>query len=144
MCVQQVVCNSVMVPMAQLLADPVEKCREGALTFFASSAEHLAEPAALLSCLMPAVTKRMGEVPVVEPSEELRLALVKLIAGPVILRSGSGLLPYLTLVIKVVCRALEDPFHDIKKVMQQVAVMVYLWLHELMLEAHSHSGKEIS
>lgn len=105
-----------MVPMAQLLADPVEKCREGALNFFTSSAEHLAEPAALLSCLMPVITKRMGEVPVVEPSEELRLALTKLIAGPVILRSGSGLLPYLTLVIKVVCRALEDPFHDIKKV----------------------------
>ena len=110
--------------MSRLLADPVEKCREGAITFFISAAEHLPDPAALLSCLMPAMTDRMGEVPVVEPSEELRLAITKLIAGPVIQRSGSGLLPYLTLVVKVVCRALEDPYHDIKKVTQLAALPV--------------------
>ena len=72
----------------------------------------------MLSCLMPAVAVRMGDMPVVEPSEEQRLAVIKLVAGPVILRAGSGLLPYLALVVKVVCRALEDPFHDIKKVTQ--------------------------
>ena len=104
--------------MARLLADSVEKCREGALTFFTSATEQLPDPAALLSCLMPAVTDRMGDIPVIEPGEELRLALIKLVAGPVILHSGSGLVPYLTLVVKVICRALEDPFHDIKKVGQ--------------------------
>lgn len=102
--------------MARLLADPVEKCREEALNFFALAAQQLPEPAFMLSCLMPAMTGRMGDMPVVEPSEEQRLAITKLVAGPLILRTGSGLLPYLTLVVKVVCRALEDPFHDIKKV----------------------------
>ena len=134
--------------MSRLLADPVEKCREGAITFFTSAAEHLPDPAALLSCLMPAVTDRMGEVPVVEPSEELRLAITKLIAGPVIQRSGSGLLPYLTLVVKVVCRALEDPFHDIKKVTQLAALPVLLCIFDHPTScmkgcraAHCDSGK---
>lgn len=135
--------------MSRLLADPVEKCREGAITFFISAAEHLPDPAALLSCLMPAMTDRMGEVPVVEPSEELRLAITKLIAGPVIQRSGSGLLPYLTLVVKVVCRALEDPYHDIKKVTQlagcPACVTFCLWLpnelHARMQRGALYSGK---
>ncbi|KAA6419548.1 MAG: hypothetical protein FRX49_10473 [Trebouxia sp. A1-2] len=112
---QQIVSGPMLVPVVRLLGDPVEKCREGSLTLLASAAEQLPEPAALLSCLMPAVADRMGDVPVEEPSEELRLAIIRLIAGPVILRSGQCLLPYLTLVVKVVCRALEDPFHDIKK-----------------------------
>jgi len=115
---QQIVSGPMLVPAVRLLADPVEKCREGSLTLLASAAEQLPEPAALLSCLMPAVADRMGDVPVEEPSEELRLAIIRLIAGPVILRSGQRLLPYLMLVVKVVCRALEDPFHDIKKVGQ--------------------------
>ena len=134
--------------MARLLADPVEKCREGALTFFASAAEHLPDPAALLSCLMPAMTDRMGEVPVIEPSEELRLAITQLVAGPVIQHSGSGLLPYLTLVVKVVCRALEDPFHDIKKVTQLAALplLFYIFGHPIgrtkgCSVAHWQSGK---
>ncbi len=105
-----------LVPVVRLLADPVEKCREGALTFLNSAAEQLLEPAGLLSCLMPAVADRMGDVPVAEPSEELRLAIIRLIAGPIIMRSQKGLIPYLTMIVKVVCRALEDPFHDIKKV----------------------------
>lgn len=113
---QQVVCGSVMAPMARLLADPVEKCREGALTFFTSAAEQLPDPASLLSRLLPAITDRMGDHPVVEPGEELRLATIRLVAGPIVLRAGSGLLPYLPMIVKVVCRALEDPFHDIKKV----------------------------
>ena len=103
-------------PVVRLLADPVEKCREGSLMILASAAEQLPEPAVLLSCLMPAVADCMGNIPVEEPSEELRLAIIRLIAGPVILRSGQRLVPYLTLIVKVVCRALEDPFHDIKKV----------------------------
>ena len=113
---QQVVTGSVLIPMVRLLANPVERCREGALSFLTSAAEQLPEPAALLSALLPAITDRMGDVPVLEPSEEQRLAIIKLIAGPVILRSGQGLLPYLNMIVKVVCRALEDSFHDIKKV----------------------------
>ena len=122
---QQVVCNSVLVPMARLLADPVEKCREGSLTFFTSAAEVLPDPASLLSSLLPAITERMGDFPVIEPGEELRLAIIRLVAGPVILRSGTGLLPYLALIVKVVCRALEDPFHDIKKVRQLLCLVVF-------------------
>ena len=117
-----------LVPTVRLLADPVEKCREGSLTFLASAAEQLPEPAVLLSCLIPAVADRMGDVPVAEPSEELRLAIIKLIAGPVILRSSQGLLPYLTMIVKVVCRALEDPFHDIKKVGQHHNLPLLCWL----------------
>ena len=105
-----------LVPLVRLLADPVEKCRDGALVFLASAAEQLPDPAALLPCLVPAVAERMGDMPVAEPSEELRLAIIRLIAGPVILRGGQDLLPYLTMIVKVVCRALEDPFHEIKKV----------------------------
>ena len=126
--------------MAQLLADPVEKCREGALTFFTSAAEVLPDPASLLSCLMPAVTERMGDTPVIEPGEELRLAIIRLVAGPVILHSRAGLLPYITLIVKVVCRALEDPFHDIKKVRQPFCLVAACASEMLESYAAQHSS----
>ena len=126
-CLQETVSGNMLVPVVRLLNDPVERCREGTVTFLASAAEQLPEPAALLSYLMPAVADRMGEVPVVEPSEELRLALIKLIAGPIILRSGQGLLPYLSMIVKVICRALEDPFHDIKKVGRWTNNLEHAW-----------------
>ena len=81
-----------------------------------TAAEELLEPPALLPTMMPAIKDRMGDVPVIEPSEELRVAIIKLIAGPVILCSGQHLIHHLAMVVKVVCRALEDCFHDIKKV----------------------------
>lgn len=109
-------CGPLLVNVARLLADPVEKCREGALVLLSRAAEQLANPAAMLPSLMPAVVARMGEIPVVEPSEELCLGLIELIAGPVITRCGQQLVPYLGLIVQVVCRSLEDAFHNIKKV----------------------------
>lgn len=98
------------------MADPVEKCREGALALLTNAAKRLPEPAAMLSSLMPVLVARMGDIPVVEPSEELRLGLIDLIAGPVITRCGQHLAPYMGIIAQVVCRSLEDAFHNIKKV----------------------------
>ena len=105
-----------MVNLARLLADPVEKCREGALELLISAAKQLPEPVAMLPSLMPVVLARMGDIPVIEPSEELRLGLINLIAGPVITRCGQLLVPYMGIITQVVCRSLEDAFHNIKKV----------------------------
>lgn len=105
-----------LVNLTRLLADPVEKCREGAILLLRSAAEQLPDPAAILPSLIPAVVERMGDTPVVEPSEELRLGLIDLIGGPVITRCAQQLGPYLGMVVQVVCRSLEDAFHKIKKV----------------------------
>ena len=116
MWLQHAVCGPLLVNLAQLLADPVEKCREGALSIISNAAKQLPDPTAMLPTLMPAIVARMGDTPVVEPSEELRLGLIDLVAGPVITRCGAELLQCLGLIVQVICRSLEDEFHNIKKV----------------------------
>lgn len=116
MWLQHAVCGPLLVNLARLLADPVEKCREGALSILSNAAMQLPDPPAMLPSLMPAVVARMGDTPVVEPSEELRLGLIDLVAGPVITRCGPDLVQCLGLIVQVICRSLEDEFHNIKKV----------------------------
>lgn len=122
---QCAVSGPLLINLARLLADPVEKCREGAIMLLHNAAEQLPEPAVMLSALIPAIVARMGDVPVIEASEELRLALIDLVGGPVVVRCGHQLDPYLGLVVQVVCRSLDDPFHKIKKVTYTLQTMHY-------------------
>lgn len=81
---QAVVAGPLLVPLVRLLADPTEKCRELACGFLAAALPCLPEPGALLPVLLPALEERVGAAPPQEPSEELRLALAELVAGPLL------------------------------------------------------------
>lgn len=114
-----------LVPLVRLLADPAEKCRELAAAFLAAALPRLPAPggaALLLPTLVPALAERVGMPPVQEPSEEMRLALAELVAGPLLgaaaACASSGVLPadQLAPLAATVCCQLQDPFSDIKKV----------------------------
>lgn len=114
-----------LVPLVRLLADPAEKCRELAAVFFAAALPRLPAPggaAPLLPTLVPALAERVGTPPVQEPSEEMRLALAELVAGPLLGAAAAcasdSALPaeLLAPLAATVCCQLQDPFADIKKV----------------------------
>ncbi|PRW39200.1 dynein assembly factor axonemal [Chlorella sorokiniana] len=113
-----------LVPLVRLLADQAEKCRELAAAFFAAALPCLPAPNSatqLLPTLVPALAERVGTPPVQEPSEEMRLGLAELVAGPLLgaaaACASSGALPaeLLAPLAATVCCQLQDPFADIKK-----------------------------
>jgi hypothetical protein len=111
------VAGPLLVPLVRLLADPAEKCRELAVGFLAAALPRLPQPAALLSTLVPALHDRVGSLPAQEGSEEIRLALAELVAGPLLGHAPqplpADLLP--GLCATVYCQ-LQDAYADIKKV----------------------------
>lgn len=117
---QAALAGPLLVPLVRLLADPAEGCREHASAFLAATLPRLPAPggaASLLPVLVPALAERVGTPPVQEPSEELRLALAELLAGPLLAAAPRppppDLLPPLCATL---CCQLADPYADIKKV----------------------------
>ena len=74
----------------------------------------LPQPEALLVPLVPAMAARMGHLPVQETSEEVKLQLQGLLRC-LASRAGHHMGPVADHVARLICRALEDPFHEIKK-----------------------------
>jgi hypothetical protein len=62
-----------------LLSDPLERCRLTALQLLLEAAPLLSDPGALLPGLLPQMVLRMGQLPVQEPAEEVRLAGLQLL-----------------------------------------------------------------
>ncbi|ORZ31976.1 armadillo-type protein [Catenaria anguillulae PL171] len=70
----------VLVPvLARILADPIEKCREASANMLRSTFELVAVDS-FLPAIVPTLVDRLSGPVLVEPSEELRLVLIKLLA----------------------------------------------------------------
>ena len=115
--------------------DPVEKVRETCAELVLALVERLDDCAPTLKHLAPAVTARVGTgtgtgtapgggrqgggggaVDPLEPSEEIRLALVEALAlSARKTRDSRDLAPFLEDVASVLAVAAADPFHDVKK-----------------------------
>jgi hypothetical protein len=108
-------CGPLLAPLLRLLADPVEACREACVRLLFSLIGGIPDPGALLPALLPALAKRIGGEPVAEPSEEVRLQALRLLEAQLVPRGGSQLAAHVGDVGAILCRALEDPFHEIKK-----------------------------
>ena len=65
-------------PLLRAFSDPVEKCRELAITTVGELLELTSEPESLLQWVIPTLVQRLAQPEIVEPSEELRLKLVEL------------------------------------------------------------------
>ena len=98
-----------------MLADQSEKCRELSCSLLSQAVAVIPQPSALLPVLVPALCQRLGVGAAAEPSEEVRLRLVRLLAA-LAATAGSTLVPHLPNVTSTICSALSDPFPDIKKV----------------------------
>ncbi|KAM4631833.1 dynein axonemal assembly factor 5 [Discoglossus pictus] len=110
----QEVFGELLKPLLRCLADPMEKCRELSILIITHCVRNVPRPEEALPYMMPAVTQRMASPEIVEPSEELRLALTELLTLTVEV-CGKKLTPYLDEMIRILQRTIIDPFPDVKK-----------------------------
>jgi hypothetical protein len=64
---------------------------------------------------VPLIAARLSPVKILEQSEEIRLAMVKVI-NVLVKRCGVGFAPFVQDVIAILSRATIDSFQDIRKV----------------------------
>jgi hypothetical protein len=112
---QCLVCGPLLHPLLALLGDVAEACRAAALHAFAQAAEAAPDVSDACGALLPALARRMGALPVAEPSEECRLALVGLAGALVARLPPAALGGYVPELCALLCRALEDGYHEIRK-----------------------------
>ncbi|XP_063284965.1 dynein axonemal assembly factor 5 [Pelobates fuscus] len=110
----QEVFGELLKPLLRCLSDPMEKCRELATQIASHCVSNVPSPEEALPYLIPAITQRLGSPDIVEPTEELRLALTELLAL-LIEVCGRKLLPYLDDLIRILQRTITDPFPEVKK-----------------------------
>lgn len=67
--------------------------------------------------LMPFYTARLGQVKVVEPSEEIRLQIIKTLAQ-VVARTGDSFSPFVEETVDILGRTCQDSYQDIRKVIR--------------------------
>ncbi|XP_043945620.1 dynein axonemal assembly factor 5 [Protopterus annectens] len=101
-------------PLLKCLADPMEKCRELALQMLSDLMGKVPSPEKGLPYLISTVVHRLGSPAILEPAEELRLALVELMTLTVEV-CGKHLAPYLDDMVQILQKTIVDPFPDVKK-----------------------------
>ncbi|XP_063790584.1 dynein axonemal assembly factor 5 isoform X2 [Pseudophryne corroboree] len=119
--VLQEVFRELLKPLLRCLADPMERCRELAVQILTYCVTNVPRPEEALSYLVPAITQRLGNPEIVEPSEELRLALTELLSLLVEV-CGKKLGPYLDEMVRILQRTIIDPFPDVKRESSKCAV----------------------
>nr|XP_023666379.1 dynein assembly factor 5, axonemal isoform X1 [Paramormyrops kingsleyae] len=100
--------------LLKCLSDPMERCREAAVQMIADFIRNVPQPEESLPYLIPALSQRLGGNEILEPAEELRLAMLEMLTL-VVEVCGSCLAPYLDDMIKILQRTILDPFPDVKK-----------------------------
>lgn len=69
----------------------------------------------LLPQIMPLFSTRLGQIKIIETSEEIRLDLVKTL-NQVVLKTGENFAPFIEDVSLILHRVMTDSFQDIRKV----------------------------
>lgn len=100
--------------LLKCLSDPMERCREAAVQMIADFIRNVPQPEESLPYLIPALSQRLGGNEILEPAEELRLAMLEMLTL-VVEVCGSCLAPYLDDMIKILQQTIVDPFPDVKK-----------------------------
>uniref|UniRef100_A0A8C1EMS0 Dynein axonemal assembly factor 5 n=1 Tax=Cyprinus carpio carpio TaxID=630221 RepID=A0A8C1EMS0_CYPCA len=100
--------------LLKCLSDPAETCRDTAIQILTGFIRAVPRPEDSLPYLMPALAQRLGGKEILEPAEELRLALMETLSL-VLEVCGKQLAPYLEDMIKILQRTIPDPFPEVKK-----------------------------
>lgn len=98
-----------------MLDDVAESCRETALELLAGALATVPEPSALLPAVLPALHRRMGRSPVVEPTEEIRVAALRLVGRQVCTRCRDEAGAFGAEIVGIVSCGVEDAFPESKK-----------------------------
>ncbi|XP_051790072.1 dynein axonemal assembly factor 5-like [Erpetoichthys calabaricus] len=112
--VLQLLLSSLLKPVLRSLLDPMERCRELATEVLRHFIRSAHRPEEVLPYLLPALVQRLGGPEIVEPAEEVRLALLELVTLTVEV-CGKKLSPYLDDMVRILQRGIVDPFPDVKK-----------------------------
>lgn len=100
--------------IVRCISDESEACRESAVNILKDLLVEKVIVDLNLVLLMPVLSVRLGSEEVVEPSEEVRYALVELLHS-VVKRSSKDLLPYFNDIVVILKKAILDPYPKIKK-----------------------------
>lgn len=101
-------------PLLKCLSDPMERCRETAITMLFEFIRCVPKPEESLPYLMPCLAQRFGEKDILEPAEELRLLVLEMLTL-VVEVCGKHLAPYLNEMVHILQRGIIDPFPDVKR-----------------------------
>jgi len=112
---QALMCGPLLHPVVALLHDQTEACRSAGAAMLTHAAQRVGDFGPALPVLVPELVRRMGQLPVVEPSEEVRLQLAELVSTLVSRVEAQVLASYSSELSTFLCRAFEDGYHDIKK-----------------------------
>ncbi|XP_045885477.1 dynein axonemal assembly factor 5-like isoform X1 [Micropterus dolomieu] len=112
--VLQEVFSALLKPLLKCLSDPMERCRETAITMITEFIRCVPKPEESLPYLMPCLAQRLGEKEILEPAEELRLSAVEMLTLTLEV-CGKHLAPYLNEIINILKRTIVDPFPDVKR-----------------------------
>ncbi|CAJ1075034.1 dynein assembly factor 5%2C axonemal [Xyrichtys novacula] len=110
----QEVFSALLKPLLKCLSDPMERCRETAITTLSDFIRCVPEPEESLPYLMPCLAQRLGEKDILEPAEELRLSAVEMLTLTLEV-CGKHLGPYLNDMINILQRTIIDPFPDVRR-----------------------------
>lgn len=100
--------------LLKCLSDPAETCRDTAIQIITGFIRSVPKPEDSLPYLMPTLAQRLGGKEILEPAEELRLALMEMLSLLVEV-CGRQLATYLDDIIKILQRTITDPFPEVKK-----------------------------
>ncbi|KAF7698269.1 dynein axonemal assembly factor 5-like [Silurus meridionalis] len=112
--VLQEVFASVLKSLLKCLSDPMERCRETAIQIIGDFIRCVSKPEWSLPYVIPSVAQRLGGKERVEPAEELRLEMVKVLVL-IVEVCGGHLAPYLDDMIRILQRTITDPFPEVIK-----------------------------
>jgi len=106
--------TSLLKTLLKCLSDPAETCRDSTIQIITGFIRSVPKPEDSLPYLIPSLAQRLGGKEILEPAEELRLALVEMLSL-VVEVCGRQLAPYLDDMIKILQRTITDPFPEVKK-----------------------------
>ncbi|XP_034567168.1 dynein assembly factor 5, axonemal-like isoform X1 [Notolabrus celidotus] len=112
--VLQEVFSALLKPLLKCLSDPMERCRETAITTLSEFIRCVPKPEESLPYVMPCLAQRLGEKDILEPAEELRLSAMEMLTLTLEV-CGKHLAPYLNEMINILQRTIVDPFPDVKR-----------------------------
>ncbi|KAJ3414190.1 HEAT repeat-containing protein 2 [Chytridiales sp. JEL 0842] len=100
--------------LLKCFSDPVEKCRELAVTTIAGFTPLVHDLIPSLPFTIPVFSARLANLEIIEPSEEIRLLLLTSFVS-IVERAGPIFAPGVEEAVKILNRTLLDPFPDVKK-----------------------------
>ncbi|KAI9350767.1 armadillo-type protein [Obelidium mucronatum] len=101
-------------PLLAAAADASDAVREAAIAAVQNLANSAADLVPVLPYIVPVVSNRLSQPDLVEPAEELRLLLVKLMLS-IVDKTKQIFAPGVEETVKILTRTLVDPFPDVKK-----------------------------